>query len=186
MQLWLLSSMVLDSLAVAGQTLVAVQLGKGDVPQARAVSNRLLQLGVGGGVALAATFTAAGPLIPAIFTNDASVQLAVMSVLPLAVGMLPINAAVYVLDGILVGCRDFKWMSGAMGAAALTAVALLVGVEPWELGLQGVWGALAVLMVSRLVTLVWRYQSAGGPLPPPLPLPAAAAVVPVEEAGGGQ
>lgn len=43
-QLWLLSSFLLDSLAIAGQTLVAVELGKGDVPAARAVSDRLLQV----------------------------------------------------------------------------------------------------------------------------------------------
>ena len=48
MQLWLLSSLVVDSVAIAGQTLVAVELGRGDGPAARAVSDRLLQ--VGGGV----------------------------------------------------------------------------------------------------------------------------------------
>lgn len=56
---------------------------------------------------------------------------------------------------------------GAMIVAAATAVALLVGVEPLNLGLQGVWGGLAILMTSRLLTLLWRYQAADGPLPPP-------------------
>lgn len=35
-----------------------------------------------------------------------------LSILPLAVGMLPINAMVYVFDGILVGASDFKFMAG--------------------------------------------------------------------------
>lgn len=47
MQLWLLSSLVVDSVAIAGQTLVAVELGKGDVRAGRAVSDRLLQVGAG-------------------------------------------------------------------------------------------------------------------------------------------
>ena len=166
MQLWLLSSLVIDSVAVAGQTLVAVEKGRNDVPVARAVSNRLLQLGVGGGLVLGALFWAAEPTIPFIFTQDAAVAASVTSILPIAVAMLPINAAVYVLDGVLVGASDFKWMAGAMVVAAAAAVGLLFSVEPMELGLVGVWGALATLMTGRLATLVWRYQDPQGPLPP--------------------
>jgi MATE family multidrug resistance protein len=178
MQLWLLSSLAIDSLAVAGQTLVAVELGRGDAPAARAVATRLLQLGVAGGGALALGFGAAGPLIPRVFSADAGVGAAAMAVLPLAVGMLPVNAAVYVLDGIFVGAGDFRWMAGAMGVAAATAAALLLGVEPMDLGLQGIWGALAILMGSRLITLMWRFQSQDGPLPPPRPRARLAAAAP--------
>ncbi|GAB4812989.1 hypothetical protein N2152v2_000035 [Parachlorella kessleri] len=165
-QLWLLSSLLIDSVAIAGQALVAVELGRGDVKAARDVSNRLLQLGVGLGVVLAAGFWAGEPFIPGIFSSDAAVEAAVQGVLPLAVAMLPVNAAVYVLDGVLVGASDFKFMAGAMVVAAATAVGLLLGVEPLGLGLEGVWGAMAVLMVSRMATLAWRYQDPSGPLPP--------------------
>jgi Na+-driven multidrug efflux pump len=44
-QLWLLSSLLVDSVAIAGQTLVAVELGRGDTRAAREVSDRLLQVG---------------------------------------------------------------------------------------------------------------------------------------------
>lgn len=67
-----------------------------------------------------------------------------------------------------------------MVVAAATAVGLLLGVEPLGLGLEGVWGAMALLMVSRLGTLAWRYQDPSGPLPPlqhlPPPPPAASAL----------
>lgn len=53
-----------------------------------------------------------------------------------------------------------------MVVAAGTAVALLLGVEPLELGLPGVWYAMGLLMISRLGTMLWRYQSEDGPLPP--------------------
>lgn len=165
-QLWLLSSLIVDSVAIAGQSLVAVQLGKGDVREARAVGNRLLGLGIGAGAALAALFWLAEPVIPSIFSSDAEVEAAVRQVLPIAVAMLPINAAVYVFDGIITGASDFKFMAGAMVLAAGTAAGLLLGVEPLELGLPGVWYALGLLMVSRLGTMLWRYQSEDGPLPP--------------------
>eukprot|EP00890_Picochlorum_soloecismus_P002412 jgi/Picsp_1/3171/NSC_06011-R1_dna-damage-inducible protein f len=181
MQLWLLTSMMVDSLAVSGQSLVAVELGKGksssledqkspvvelDTSGARRVSDRLIQLGVGSGVVLAVTFGIASPWIPKIFTEDADVEQAILSILPIAIAMLPVNAGVYVLDGILVGSRDFKWMAKAMTVAAGSAIALLATVEPWELGLEGVWYALAALMTFRLGTLLWRYYSPDGPLAP--------------------
>lgn len=53
-----------------------------------------------------------------------------------------------------------------MVVAAGTAVGLLLGVEPLGLGLPGVWYAMGILMVSRLGTMLWRYQSEDGPLPP--------------------
>lgn len=182
MQLWLLTSMMVDSLAVSGQSLVAVELGKGkssslddqkspvvveiDTSGARRVSDRLIQLGVGSGVVLAVTFAIASPWIPKIFTEDADVEQTILSILPIAIAMLPVNAGVYVLDGILVGSRDFKWMAKAMTVAAGSAIALLAAVEPLDLGLEGVWYALAALMTFRLGTLLWRYYSPDGPLAP--------------------
>jgi len=182
MQLWLLTSMMVDSLAVSGQSLVAVELGKGkssslddqkspmvvelDTSGARRVSDRLIQLGVGSGVVLAIAFGIASPWIPKIFTEDADVEQTILSILPIAIAMLPVNAGVYVLDGILVGSRDFKWMAKAMTVAAGSAIALLATVEPWDLGLEGVWYALAALMTFRLGTLLWRYYSPDGPLAP--------------------
>ena len=187
MQLWLLTSMLVDSLAVSGQSLVAVEFGKAkldciqiakahrgeqdqvlmmDTSGARRVANRLLQLGVGSGLALGATFAITSPWIPTLFTDDVSVEASILAILPIAITMLPVNGAVYVLDGILVGSRDFKWMAKAMTLAAGFALAFLAAVEPLELGLNGVWYALAALMMLRMGTLVWRYQSPQGPFSP--------------------
>ena len=49
-------------------------------------------------------------LPPALPPPAADVAAAVHSVLPIAVGMLPINAAVYVLDGVVTGAADFSFM----------------------------------------------------------------------------
>ena len=43
----------------------------------------------------------------------ADVEAAVREILPIAVAMLPINAAVYVFDGIVTGAADFRFMAGA-------------------------------------------------------------------------
>lgn len=165
MQLWLLSSFAIDSLAVAGQSLVAVELGHKNLKEARNVSNRLLQLGLAVGVTLALALAAVSPWIPSVFNADVKVESAVWEILPLAIGLLPLNAVVYVLDGILVGASDFKWMAKAMFFTAVAAAGLLFAVEPLDAGLLGVWIALAMLMSGRLGTLLWRYNSQNGPLP---------------------
>ena len=67
--MWILSSLVIDSLAIAGQTLVAVELGRGDVKAAREVTDRLLQMGAGLGAALAATVMLTGEYWPHLFTQ---------------------------------------------------------------------------------------------------------------------
>ena len=43
-QLWVLASFIIDSLAIAGQTLVATALGQGQPAQAREVSDRLIEV----------------------------------------------------------------------------------------------------------------------------------------------
>lgn len=67
--MWILSSLIVDSLAIAGQTLVAVELGKGDVRAAREVTDRLLQMGAGLGVLLAAAVMLTGDYWPHLFTQ---------------------------------------------------------------------------------------------------------------------
>ena len=167
MQLWILSSFALDSFAVAGQALVAVEIGKRNENVAREIGDRLLVLGVGSGAVIAIVAAILQPgVIPGAFTDDRHVVDAAMEILPLATVMLPINAAVYVLDGILVGCADFKFLAVAMLGAAGVACGLLFNVVEPEGGLIGVWEALALLMVCRLISLVWRYQWRYGPLPP--------------------
>lgn len=82
-----------------------------------------------------------------------------MSVLPIATASMPVNAVVYVLDGVMVGASEFAYMATAMVGAAGCAVAALVAAEGADMGLEGVWACLAVLMAGRAATLLWRFHS---------------------------
>jgi putative MATE family efflux protein len=64
LQLWLLLSFFVDALAVAAQTLVAEELGKGSVVRARQVGDRLIALGLGLGMALLGLFALGGDVLP--------------------------------------------------------------------------------------------------------------------------
>ena len=166
LQVWLLTSMVVDSLAVAGQTLVAVYLGEGCPDRARVVANRLLQLGIMLGLTVAAVLGATAPEWPFIFTKDRPILDSIEQIVPLTVSLLPVNSLVYVLDGILIGAGDFQYLTFAMVGAAAIAIGALLQVDSLGWGLPGIWAALSLLMVGRLATLTWRYQLRSGPLPP--------------------
>ncbi len=161
-QLWMLLALIVDALAVAAQALVARHVGEGRPELARAVSDRLLTLGGAAGVVLGLAFWAAGPWLPRLFTDDPVVILAVAGVLPFVAAMQPLNALVFVWDGIYMGVEDFGYLAVAMVASAVVAAVLLALVLPLGWGLHGVWWALVGLMVARGVTMAWRYRPAVG------------------------
>ena len=93
---------------------------------------------------------------------------AVSAVFPVAVASLPINALVYVLDGIMVGASEFSFMAAAMvGTAGVTAGALFA-TESAGGSLRDIWLCLCLLMAGRAGTLYWRYRSGEGALGPVL------------------
>lgn len=126
------------------------------------MSDRLLVLGGLLGVGLGLAFWAAGPWLPRLFTDDPVVILAVAGVLPFVAAMQPLNAVVFVWDGIYMGVEDFGYLAVAMIVSALVAGVLLAAVLPFGWGLHGVWWALVGLMVARGATMAWRYRPAVG------------------------
>jgi putative MATE family efflux protein len=130
LQMWLLLSFLVDALAVAAQTLVAEELGKGSVPRARQVSDRLIELSLGLGVVLFVSFMAAGSGLASSFSADAEVAAMAQHLLLYVALMQPLNALVFVGDGIGQGSDDFLFLCRAMLAAGAAALAALVLRDP--------------------------------------------------------
>lgn len=156
-QLWLFLALVVDALAIAAQALVAKHLGAGDRAAARAVSGRLLVWGLGVGCVLGLGFWLLQPVLPGFFSDDPATVAAVLAVFPFVAAMQPLNALVFVWDGVFMGAEDFRYLAKAMLASALAAAAVLLAVLPMGWGLAGVWWGLVTLMGVRLVTLAARY-----------------------------
>ena len=166
-QLWLLHSLLSDALAIAGTSIVATELAtKSHHRHARRISDRLLELGVYLGCVMAVIYAVSFPLLPHVFTQDASVISTIEAILPLAIVMLPLNSAAFVFDGIMIGARDFDFMAWAMVASSFTASTSLLMVEPHHWGLMGVWFCQSGLMVLRFGILSVRYNQPNGPIPP--------------------
>src|ERR1700709_1009788 len=74
MQLWGFIALLLDSFAIAAQSLVGASLGAGDASVARATALRVARYGLWSGLAFAAIAGAGWYVIPLAFSSDPAVQ----------------------------------------------------------------------------------------------------------------
>ncbi len=158
-QFFIFTALALDSVAIAGQSMIGRFLGSDDEAGAREAGSRVLQWGVAVGLIALVIFGAGAPFLPQLFTNDAAViSLATLAMIHLAL-MQPINGIVFALDGILIGAGDLTFLAWAMATAAIVYIPLAILVPALGLGLGWLWGSIWVLMVVRAVGVLWRFRS---------------------------
>lgn len=157
MQLWLFLALVIDALAIASQALISKYYALGQAATARRIASRLLWLGLWLGLSLMLGFFLGRDSLANIFSNDPEVLRQVSQIFIFVAVMQPLNALVFVWDGIFMGKEDFGFLALAMLVSAGVAVIMLRLVIPFDWGLTGVWWSLVVLMSLRFITLWWRY-----------------------------
>jgi putative MATE family efflux protein len=158
---WGFVAFALDALAIAAQALVGHALGAGDVPLVRALLRRTLAWGVGAGAVLGAVTGAAGWWLSAAFTSDLDVRHAVTVSLVVAAVLMPMAGWVFVLDGVLIGAGDGRFLAGAGMLTLVAYLPVALAVRAWApegwAGLAWLWAAFAgVFMLARAATTGWR------------------------------
>jgi putative MATE family efflux protein len=155
-QIWTLLAFALDAIAIAGQAITGKRLGAEDAAGARAATRRMVEWGVVAGMAFAALVLLVRPWLPALFTADPSVRHLLAATLVVVAVMQPVAGVVFVLDGVLIGAGDMRYLAvaGVLTMAAFLPAAWLV----YSLGggLVALWLAVAVWMLARLATLGLR------------------------------
>ncbi|CAN5494845.1 MATE family efflux transporter [soil metagenome] len=156
--IWSLLALALDALAIAGQALIGRFLGAGDIRTAREVGQRMLVLGLAGGILLGAAVLLVRPVVPGVFSTDPPV-VALAGFLLLWVAVLqPLNGIVFVLDGLLIGAGDMAFLAWAMLGAAAVFVTSAVGVLVLGLGIGWLWASIGLLMAVRAAALALRWR----------------------------
>ena len=156
MALWGLIAFGLDALAIAAQALVGHGLGAGDLPLVRAVLRRTLLWGTVAGAVLGLVLAVAAPFVARLFTDDPDVHAVVRVALLVVALTLPVAGWVFVLDGVLIGAGDGRYLAWA-GLATLAAyLPAALAVRAWAdggaVGLAWSWAAFAGLfMLARAV-----------------------------------
>jgi putative MATE family efflux protein len=156
---WSLLALALDAVAIAGQAIIGRTLGAGDVPATRAVSGRMLQwgvVGVVGGVALGAAVLAVHAVLPGLFTADPRVRTLIAAALVVVAALQPVAGVVFVLDGVLIGAGEGPYLAAAGVGTLLVFAPAAALVLVFDAGLVGLWLALGMFMLTRLVLLSTR------------------------------
>ncbi|MCD1573047.1 MATE family efflux transporter [Agromyces mediolanus] len=142
----------LDALAIAAQALVGRGLGAGDVAEVRLVLRRCLQWGIGSGVVIGALVVATAWVLPQLFTSSAEVA----ALLPPALVVLgisaPLGGLVFVLDGVLIGAGDARYLAWT-GLVNLAAYAPLALGAVWWADASGAPGAAALAWLMAAFAL---------------------------------
>ncbi|GAA3012100.1 MATE family efflux transporter [Streptomyces fulvorobeus] len=159
LSLWSLTAFALDAIAIAGQAIIGRYLGANDAKGAREVCRRMVRWGLMSGVVLGVLIVLARPLFIPLFTSDPSVQDTLLPALLVVAVSQPIAGVVFILDGVLMGAGDGRYLAWAMllTLAVFTPVALLVPL--FGGGLTALWWAMTLMMTVRLVTLWLRARS---------------------------
>ncbi|NEG89087.1 MATE family efflux transporter [Bifidobacterium aerophilum] len=137
---------MLDAIGIAGQTLVATELGAGRRDGARAMTRVAGRAGLLSGAALGVGLAVIGSAAAPLFSPTPEVRhLIVVGCLVLAV-FLPLGGWMWALDGILIGAGDYRYL--AIGCTVTTAIYLpaLVAVNALD-------GCLITGDTARMVAL---------------------------------
>ena len=157
------AAFALDALAIAAQALIGKGLGAADEAGVRRVLQRTLAWGVAFGVLVGLVIGASSGVIGFAFTGDPQLAALVQPALIVLAVAQPVAGAVFVLDGVLMGAGDARYLAIAGGLNLIPYVPVLVALNVSSLaGAAGLaWLAVAffgVFMLARLATLGWRVR----------------------------
>jgi putative MATE family efflux protein len=161
---WGFLALALDAVAIAGQALTGRALGAGDAPAARDATRRMLWWGTGTGVVLGVLVLVLRGLLAPLFSPEPEVQRALVAVLVVVATAQPLAGYVFVLDGVLIGAGDGRYLAVAglltlLGYLPL-ALAVLLAPVTGTAGLVWLWVTFAGgFMLARAITLGLRMRS---------------------------
>lgn len=160
MTVWSTLAFALDALAIAAQALTGKTLGASDVEGTRAATTLMLRWSVWFGAALTLLVLVLHRVIPLGFSQDPDVRTALAAALVVVALGQPIAGIAFILDGVLIGAGDTRWLAWAQTAATLTYLPMVLGVRlsgaEGTTGLVWLWIAFTGFMTARALLLWWR------------------------------
>ncbi|GAB6899976.1 MATE family efflux transporter [Kineosporia succinea] len=155
---WNLLALGLDALAIAGQALTGTALGAGDVEGARRATTRMVRWGIGAGAVFAGVLLLCAGVLGPLFSDDPQVRTALTGALVVAALTQPVAGYVFVLDGVLIGAGDGRFLAFAAVAQTALYAPAAIAIGLWgpdgKAGLVWLWVAFAGgWMVVRAVVL---------------------------------
>lgn len=158
--IWGLLVFAMDAIAIAGQAIVGRYLGAGDVRGTRDATRRMVEWGVMLGLVFMVMVLLLLPWAWLPFTSDPEVRALIMASLVVVALIQPLSGVTMVLDGVLMGAGDQRYLAWAslwtMLAFLPFALVLPQVMSGAVWSLVGLWIAFAVWILARALTLGLR------------------------------
>ncbi|RBP97892.1 MATE family efflux transporter [Bifidobacterium aemilianum] len=119
---------MLDAIGIAGQALVATELGAGHRAQARTITSTSAKAGLYSGLVIGLGLIVAGFLTAPIFSGTPAVQTLIIAGMVVQGLFLPLAGWMWALDGILIGAGDFNYLAVTCSLTALAYLGALAGL----------------------------------------------------------
>jgi putative MATE family efflux protein len=155
-QLMIFLALVMDSIAIAGQTLIGRELGAAARESAQSYALRVTVLSFYAGIALAILLAVGHDLLPQAFTDDAAVLHQIARVWWLFVIYVLFSSLVYGWDGVMLGGGDSRRMMLVMLVATSVCLPVAYLLIEGPDAIVGAWIAFSVLNFVRLLGNGWR------------------------------
>lgn len=123
---------VLDALAIAAQALIGRELGASRLERAKQMTRTMIIWGLGFGVITGVVTAALAPWAPRLFTPDPQVAAGITAALLVMAVAQPLASYVFVLDGVLMGAGDVRYLA----LAGLVNLAIYLPVLWWVAAAQ--------------------------------------------------
>lgn len=157
MTIWGFLAFVLDAIAIAAQAITGRALGAGDVAGTRELTARMVRWGVWSGVVTGLLLALVSPVLGRLFTGDAAVLDLLTPVLLVAALGQPVAGVVFVLDGVLIGAGDGRYLAWAGLLTLVVYAPVVLAFAAASAGLVALWAVFTVVfMGARLVVLLVR------------------------------
>ncbi|MBT1174075.1 MATE family efflux transporter [Bifidobacterium sp. LC6] len=153
---WNFAMNVLDSVGIAGQTLVATALGAGQRTRARELTRDTGRMGMLTGVVIGVGFAVVGLFAGHFFSSTPHIQgLIAIGMVTMGV-FFPLQGWMMAIDGILIGARDYRYLAltcGLTAAVYIVCIMPLAGVVAPQLGSDAartalLWVAFNVILMG--------------------------------------
>ncbi len=156
-QVFLLTALMADSLAIAAQALVGEATASDSAETIHQLNRRLIGWGVLIGIAFG-LLVLGGRYGLAFLASEPAVGDAAIEAAGVVAALEPIAAVLFVADGIFLGLLALGTMAVSTGLAALVGVWLMVAT-PFGDSLPGIWWALGIFFVVRGLVFLVRYRA---------------------------
>ncbi|KAA8828538.1 MATE family efflux transporter [Bifidobacterium myosotis] len=123
---WNFAMNMLDSVGIAGQTLVATALGAGNIATAKRLTRGTGRAGLAIGAVIGLAFAVIGLFAGHFFSPTPHIQLLIAAGMVTMGVFFPLQGWMMAIDGILIGSRDYRYLAVTCTVTAVVYIALML------------------------------------------------------------